>query len=296
MIQNLPTMSNSYSHLRLSWRMKGLTMAVLLMVMALCGCGHVIRKKPATTTPNYYKTVSDHTVYGLACEGCNDSVVVLLPLDGSDPVRYDCLLASRGNHILGKIQIGDNSALLPNKSDPHRADIVIDLEDLKGIWCYVVMPKMRDFTTLSKRDQAKKLAEMPDSIKETYMIPREYGFWMKRDWQCQSVGYVPDQSALEDESPVVYPPLSYFAEWHIWNCKLITVSGKPVVGKDGKQLISNVRLDTCDIDYLKNDSLVLSSDGISRSYYRKHNINEVNAKAKRIAAQLSQQAMKKITE
>lgn len=28
----------------------------------------------------------DKTVYGLACEGCNDTVIVLLPLDNSDPV------------------------------------------------------------------------------------------------------------------------------------------------------------------------------------------------------------------
>lgn len=273
-----------------------LAVAITAWTFSSCHGSSGKRKSKGNTDSVYYKAKNDRTVYGLACEGCNDSVVVLLPLDGSDPVRYNCLVATRRHKVIGDIQIGDYIALLPAADDAKRAETVIDLDDLKGIWCYVVMPTMRDVTNLSKSAQARKLAQMPDSVKETYMIPREYGFWMKRDWQCQSVGYMPEQTALEDESPVVYPPLSYFIGWHIWNCKLITVSGKPTNGKEGRRGVTDVRLDTCDIDYLQGDSLVLSSEGVSRSYYRKHNINEVNAKAKRIAAQLSQQAMQKIRQ
>ena len=31
----------------------------------------------------------DSTRYGLACDGCSDSVIVLLPNEGGDPVKFD---------------------------------------------------------------------------------------------------------------------------------------------------------------------------------------------------------------
>lgn len=55
--------------------------------------------------------------------------------------------------------------------------------------------------------------------------------------------------------------------------------------------VVNLHNDTCDIAYLDGDSLVLSSDGASRSYYKKKNIGEVNKKAKKIADQLSKKAL-----
>ena len=35
----------------------------------------------------YNKEKGDSTLYGLACDGCTDSVVVFLPYEGGDPVR-----------------------------------------------------------------------------------------------------------------------------------------------------------------------------------------------------------------
>lgn len=104
----------------------------------------------------------DKTVYGLACEGCNDTVIVLLPLDNSDPVTYNILDATRAGNIRGKVSIGDRLALVLDPNDKKKATLVIDLEDLMGIWCYIVMPKLKDFTNMSNREQARKLAAMPD--------------------------------------------------------------------------------------------------------------------------------------
>lgn len=53
-------------------------------------------------------------------------------------------------------------------------------------------------------------------------------------------------------------------------------------------------LHTCDIDYLGNDSLVLSSDGESRSYYRNSDVKNINKKAREIAAQRKEKALKEI--
>lgn len=232
----------------------------------------------------------DKTVYGLACEGCNDTVIVLLPLDNSDPVTYNILDATRAGNIRGKVSIGDRLALVLDPNDK-KATLVIDLEDLMGIWCYIVMPKLKDFTNMSNREQARKLAAMPDSLKQTYYIPREYGFWVKQNWMAQSVGYIREDPSVADESPVVYPALGYFTAWHIWNGKFIIVSGTPKEDSKGNMTVVNLHNDTCDIAYLDGDSLVLSSDGASRSYYKKKNIGEVNKKAKKIADQLSKKAL-----
>jgi hypothetical protein len=233
----------------------------------------------------------DKTVYGLACEGCNDTVIVLLPLDNSDPVTYNILDATRAGNIRGKVSIGDRLALVLDPNDKKKATLVIDLEDLMGIWCYIVMPKLKDFTNMSNREQARKLAAMPDSLKQTYYIPREYGFWVKQNWMAQSVGYIREDPSVADESPVVYPALGYFTAWHIWNGKFIIVSGTPKEDSKGNMTVVNLHNDTCDIAYLDGDSLVLSSDGASRSYYKKKNIGEVNKKAKKIADQLSKKAL-----
>ena len=233
----------------------------------------------------------DKTVYGLACEGCNDTVIVLLPLDNSDPVTYNILDATRAGNIRGKVSIGDRLALVLDPNDKKKATLVIDLEDLMGIWCYIVMPKLKDFTNMSNREQARKLAAMPDSLKQTYYSPREYGFWVKQNWMAQSVGYIREDPSVADESPVVYPALGYFTAWHIWNGKFIIVSGTPKEDSKGNMTVVNLHNDTCDIAYLDGDSLVLSSDGASRSYYKKKNIGEVNKKAKKIADQLSKKAL-----
>ena len=173
------------------------------------------------------------------------------------------------------------------------ADEVVNLDELKGIWCYIVMPQMRDYKKMSKKLQQRMMRDMPDSIKQTYLIPREYGFWLRRQWAAQSVGYVSEQSALEQESPVVYPQLSFFTGWHIWNGQLIVESATPVFSKDNTITTINPRKDTCIIVYLGRDSLVLS-DGIdSRSYYRKRSINDVNVKARYIAEKLKKEALKK---
>lgn len=233
----------------------------------------------------------DKTVYGLACEGCNDTVIVLLPLDNSDPVTYNILDATRAGNIRGKVSIGDRLALVLDPNDKKKATLVIDMEDLMGIWCYIVMPKLKDFTNMCNREQARKLAAMPDSLRQTYYIPREYGFWVKQNWMAQSVGYIREDPSVADESPVVYPALGYFTAWHIWNGKFIIVSGTPKEDSKGNMTVVNLHNDTCDIAYLDGDSLVLSSDGASRSYYKKKNIGEVNKKAKKIADQLSKKAL-----
>ena len=236
----------------------------------------------------------DKTVYGLACEGCSDSTIVLLPNDGGDPVRYDIIDAFRNQKIMGRPHIGDWLGLVLNEEDSTVADLVINLDELKGTWCYIVTPKMRDFDKMPPKLQKRMMQDMPDSIRRTILMPREYGFSLKRQWTAQSVGYVRQRNSLADESPVVYPPLSYFTEWHIWNGKLVMTSGKPEFSADeAKRVITDIHYDTCDIVYLRDDSLILSSEGATRGYYRKANAREANKEAKALAEEQAKKALAK---
>ena len=233
----------------------------------------------------------DSTIYGLACEGCNDSVVILLPGDGSDPVTYNIIDAHRHNRVMGRLKVGDWIGLMRNPTDSTVADFVLNLDELKGTWCYVVMPKWRDATNMTPQAQAILEESMPDSVKKEFFVPREYGFSLKRQWTAQSVGYV-RKSPLEDQSPVVYPRLLYFTEWHILNCRLVMTSREYQKKDDSEEMeLAGYRNDTCDVVFLSGDSLVLASDGESRGYYRRNNVADINKEARKKAAEQQKRAL-----
>lgn len=269
----------------------------LCLVAAVVACGSKTdNEQTGEVAKPEQRLKGDMTVYGLACEGCTDSVVVLLPEDCSDPVTYNIITAKRNGRVLGRLQIGDRIGVVPNKRDTTVADIVVDIDKLQGIWCYIVMPKVRDAQSMSAKMQARVMNAMSDSLKATFFIPREYGFYLKRDWEAQSVGYVQEANSLADESPVVYPQLGYFVNWHVWNGKFIMTSGTPKMTADNRIKVVDLKYDTCSIDYLDADSLVLTDADGSRSYYRKDNINDVNKRAKAIAAMRSKQALEEAKE
>jgi hypothetical protein len=261
---------------------------VLIATLALFACNHSKYKKSKMKKPDTNAWVKgDSSVYGLACDGCTDSVLILLPADCSDPVKYDIINATHTKNILGAPHIGDAIEVVLNKNDKKVADKIININELMGTWCYIVMPKMRDFSNLSKKSQNRMINNMPDSIKQTYFIPREYGFSLKQQYTAGSIGYIHKSNSLEEESPVVYKPMSLYTKWHLWNGKILLVR---VEDENKNKHIEYI--DTCNIDYLKNDSLVLSSDGVSRGYYRRANAKDANKKARIIAAQQAKKALK----
>lgn len=264
---------------------------VFSVAIAFASC-NTKEEKDAEKPVYTQRLQGDNAVYGLACDECNDTVIVVLPEDNSDPVTYNIMEAKRRNRIMGKIQIGDRLCIVLNKKNKRKVDVVVDIDKLAGIWCYIVMPKMRAAEQLSAKAQARMMNNMSDSLKETYLIPREYGFYLKHDWIATSVGYVDDNNALAQESPVEYPPLGYFTAWHLWNGMLVITRGTPSSKSNGQTNVKSLQNDTCSIDYLNGDSLVLSSDGISRSYYRKDNINDVNRRAQAVANELKKKALK----
>ncbi len=164
------------------------------------------------------------TIYGLACEGCSDSAVWLLPTDVSDPIRFDIVNARRHHKVFGHFKTGDYIAVVPNAEDPTVADIAIDVDQLKGTWCYHVLPTLRRGANLPERVQKMILDSMPDTIKRPYYVPMEYGIVIKRNDLASPVNLLSMSSASEDEedaNPFVYPTEDHYVAWHLMNGQLI---------------------------------------------------------------------------
>lgn len=268
--------------------MKIKTLLIITMAsFAMLSCHH--GPKPQRVKTNLPISMSkpakgDKAIYGLACMGCSDTAVVLLPNGGGDPIRYNILDATRNHQVFGDIEIGDWICVMPctDKDDKNGADMVIDLDKLKATWTYPVMPHLRDVTHLSKRQQARILANMPDSIVETYMIPRDYGFTLKRMSEARSVGFVMANSSVEDDSPVEYPEVPQYTEWHAYNGKLILVKGRQEF--NGVVFNEKTTYDTLSFVYMKGDSLALrDSRGNVQGYHRKASAQAANAAARAAA-------------
>ena len=103
---------------------------------------------------------------------------------------------------MAHLRLGDALAIVPNPIDPLEAEMVIDLEQMKGTWTFQVLPKLKPNPT---KTEEEILAGMSDSMKAALFIPREYGFTLKSYNQASPVGYVMKANSLEDESPVEYP-------------------------------------------------------------------------------------------
>ena len=61
-----------------------------------------------------------------------------------------------------------SDSIVLNKSDKHVADEVVNLDELKGIWCYVVMPKMRNYENMSKKLQKRIMKAFPKMQSRNY--------------------------------------------------------------------------------------------------------------------------------
>ena len=213
-------------------------------------------KKDSLAYSTYTKAKGDSTLYGLACDGCTDSVVVFLPYEGGDPVTYEIIDARRNGKVYGRPKIGDRLAININPEDKDEALQVIDLEDLKGSWCNTFMPTFRDLEKMPKRLQRRMMADMPDSIKQKFLVPKEFGFEIKGTNTVLPIGMVMRAETSDDMSPVEYPKQKRYSEWRIYNGHLLLKTKKHGI-------------DTADIVILRPDTLVLKFKDKVQGYYRK---------------------------
>ena len=206
----------------------------------------------------------DSTVYGLACDGCNDTILVFLPRSGGDPDTFNILNASKQQQVMGHPMIGDKVAVVVNRENPKVADLVIDLEQLKGEWCYMVEPELRPVAGMSNAARQKQLKEELDSMFHEMMQPREYGIEIKSSNICRPIGMVRNLTS-DEESPVVYPPLKRYREWRLFNGKLLL--SESTRDSTGNTTVTNI--DTAQFVLMRRDTLVLRFNDGEQGYYRR---------------------------
>lgn len=249
--------------------MKRLTFYMLLMVLAItfsCGSKTGSNDGGSDTVVTDVKNSGDSTLYGLACEGCTDSVLVFLSFDGGDPVNFNIIDASKKKKIIGRPETGDWVGVVINKEDRTKADMVIDLDQLKGTWVYMAMPKPRERKVKTMNVYVDE--QQRDSVLKSLMVPKEQGFALKRNSVAVPIGFTFPQNDDED-NPVVYPEVKLYTDWSICNGRLVLKGRSSESLKDKSKLKDTIVSDTAEFIFMMKDSLRLKfADGV-RSYYRK---------------------------
>src|SRR5574344_345453 len=230
-----------------------------------CGKKKMPQSNPKQPLSPEVNVTGDSAIYGLACEGCTDSVIVVLPNSGGDPVTYDILDAMRSHNIIGMPRIGDNLTVLLSE-DKKSAKYVVDLNELEGSWCYKAMPKLRHAPLGMKDGDPKHSKErMPDSIFKSIMVPCECGFELFGDKTAKPIGRHKNNTT-EGFNPVEYPKVKSYRAWRMFNGKIIfTISERDIPGmKKHKKTY-----DTAQIVMMRKDSLVLKIKNTTQGFYRR---------------------------
>lgn len=257
----------------------GVVVAVILVLTSCGGKDAGTGDKSAIDVSA--KLVGDKMIYGLACDGCNDSIIVFLPNEGGDPVIYNIVDAMKNKQVFGAPDIGDWLGLMVNPDDSTVVDMVIDLDQLKGTWTYQVMPTLRENTVKSEKEI---ISELTDSMRVHLFIPREYGFTLKRHHRASPVGMVYRTNSLADDGLVEYPPVPHYSEWHTWNGMLILTCD--TLDNDKKPLPkSQIQRDTMSFVMMEGDTLALRLGDKVIGFHRQENAMVANKKANDAALQ-----------
>ncbi len=208
----------------------------------------------------------DSALYGLACDGCTDSVLVFLPYSGGDPDTFDIIDAFQQRRIYGRPRIGDELAVILNPNDHDEAYSVVNMEMLKGEWCYLAHPTLRSPDKMNQRMVRRMMERMPDSVRRQMMTPREYSLKLKRDYTATARGAMRRMTTTDDFSPVEYPKIKRYTDWHFYNGMLI-LKADTIAGFSGPDDVPEI--DTVRIKFLMRDSLVLEFGDHTQEYYRK---------------------------
>lgn len=199
----------------------------------------------------------DSTLYGLACDGCTDSVVVVLSYAGGNPDTFDIVNAVRRNKIYGQPRIGCRIALNINPKRRNEAQQVIVLDDIEQQWGFRLMPEI--------------VGEQPDSVIKKLMVPHEYSYLLKSNNQIRTIGNVYPAGTSDEQTPVEYPSITQYNKWSIYNGKLILAFDmQNIITADNDTLTANASAvsDTAEIVFMSPDSLVLRIKDRLKEFYR----------------------------
>ena len=224
-----------------------------LFLLFVCGLLAACGKKPQPKPPvqaisTFRNQPGDSTVYGLACDGSTDSILILLPLSGTDPDTFDIINAFQEHRLMGRPHVGDHLAVILANDSTHEVLTTINMSTMTGQWSYMATPTLRH--------QAEASRAIPDSLLHRLLAPREYSLRLRNGGMALTFGnYQPRSNAM---SPVDYPALKRYTQWHLYN-------GRLVLSTDSAR---NETPDTATIVLLRRDSLVLRFSDHEQAYYR----------------------------
>ena len=84
------------------------------MVLMACEQKQPPAGEPTEPIDMHRNLPGDSTLYGLVCDGCTDSILILLPFSGGDPDTFDIINAFHDRKIYGRPQTGDELAVILN--------------------------------------------------------------------------------------------------------------------------------------------------------------------------------------
>jgi len=249
----------------------------LFVAAALCGaallvsCSDGSTPKPKTaavpTDTLLLPLAGDSTIYGLACDGSNDTLLIILNIDSightgsDDPDTFFILNATKHHRVYGRTRIGDHVAVVRSATRPDEADIVIVTEDLMQPWRFLQFPQLKERVGMTGREQ---MNEMPDSIRQQLATPREVGYTLKADRTVSISGVYRLQTTIDDD-PIVYPEMKHYHYWHLLNGEIVLTETR--FDSTGTARVTS--RDTASLVLLRPDSLVLRfADGL-KSFYCK---------------------------
>lgn len=223
-----------------------------LLALLMTACSRQPRPMANNDTSNIYRQQpGDSTRYGLAGDGCTDSVLVLLPYMQQELDTFDIIDAFQEHRIYGRPQIGDDLAVIVNPDSSSQVLMVVNLSKLKVQWTFQVTPTLRhEPSHLPGR-------QMPDSIRQRLMAPREYSIRLKNGGSAITTGTFRQQDN-DATSPVKFPPVKRYSAWQFYNGRLILIP----------DTASHQEPDTAVIELLRRDSLVLRFRDHVQGYYR----------------------------
>jgi len=243
--------------------MKHLYGLLLLLALLTAACG---RQPKSAAVVQQARAANDSTIYGLICDGSNDTIVIFLnnPYDGADPDTLNILEASKAHRVFGSLRVGDKVALLRDTADTTHASIVIVEEDLLGQWCYRVKPTLKRKAAMDGQTTAQTIGQLPDSVRKLLEVELEYGFQLKIDSMATPIGRRSRASA-DEESPVEYPRAKRYTQWYILNGRLLLAETR--MDSIGNNVTLSV--DTAEFVTLTPDTLVLRFKDEEKGFYRK---------------------------
>ena len=255
---------------KIAWCMRTFRLFIILcVIVALAACDNKKGGADGVTIPDEERLPGDRSIYGLTCDGCTDSVLVFLSGQGGNPVNYNIIDASKNRKVIGRPEVGDWVCLVLNGKDKKKADIVIDLDQLKGSWVNLEKPWLRkrlDAPSLGSMDDETK--HRIDSMIKVQLKAVEIGFALRRHYEARPIGMEYSRNKNQD-NPVVYPTPKFYTEWHIFNGKLVLTEGALRMGNQRK-VKTKYNSDTVDIVMLMRDSLrIRYKDGKEKGFYRK---------------------------